>query len=722
MDILQALFSTAGIIIAIILIAFLIFLARLYKKTRQGEAIVITGAGGTRVFFSGTIVVPVLHKMELMDITLKTVVISRTAGEGLVCKDNMRADIKVTFFVRVNQTKEDVKQVAQAIGCARASDQQQLELLFDAKFSEALKTVGKKFDFVELYNSRDDFKQEILNIIGTDLNGYVLDDCAIDYLEQTPLSSMDEKNILDSEGIKKIIELTSAQKILSNGIEKEKEKTLTKQNVEARETVLELEKQLAETEAKQRREVETIQAREEAETEKVKEEERLKAEKARITAEEEIGVTEENKQREILVAAKNKEKTDAVETERVQQAQLLEATEKEKIVELAQIEKLKAVEEEKRKIQDVIRERVAIEKTVVEEEENMKNTRAFAEADRSKKVAITLAEKEAEEALVKEIKSAEAAKEASEHLAKQKLIDAQAAETAATHQAAAKKTMADAQAAEAAAIGLSEAQVMEAKADALEKQGDAEASMIEAKMAAEAKGIEMKGDAQASANEQIGMVQAKVNLEQGSSQAKVIALKADAEQKMGMAEAKVMAEKYAADAKGISEKAKAMQELDGVGRAHEEFKLKLEVDKEIELAKINIQKEIAAAQANVISEALKAANIDIVGGETMFFDQIVGSITKGKSVDQLMSHSEVLTQVKDTFFDTETGGNFKDKLQQFTAQFGISASELRELSISALLIKMMGLSSDSDTKGILGQLKTAAEALGISEQSASSLI
>ena len=190
-----------GILIVIGVFAFVV---RMYKKARQGEAIVITGAGGTRVFFSGTIVIPVLHKMELMDITLKTVQINRTGGEGLVCKDNMRADIKVTFFVRVNQTKEDVKQVAQSIGCERASDQAQLELLFDAKFSEALKTVGKQFDFVELYNSRDDFKQQILNIIGTDLNGYVLDDCAIDYLEQTPIHQMDENNILDAEGIKKV--------------------------------------------------------------------------------------------------------------------------------------------------------------------------------------------------------------------------------------------------------------------------------------------------------------------------------------------------------------------------------------------------------------------------------------------------------------------------------------------------------------------------------------
>lgn len=706
--------ATSVFIIAGVVIAVFVFIAKIYNKAKQGQALVVTGARGIRVAFSGAIVIPVFEKIETMDITLKTIVISRTSGDGLVCKDNMRADIKVTFFIRVNQTVDDVKQVAQSIGCQRASHKESLVTLFDAKFSEALKTVGKRFDFVELYNSRDDFKREILNIIGTDLNGYVLDDCAIDYLEQTPLTEMDESNILDAEGIKKIISLTSDQKIQANKIEKEKEKTITKQNVEARETVLELEKQLAETEAKQNREILTVRAREHAETEKVREEERLKAKSARIAVEEELEVAEENKLREVLVAQRSKERTDAIELERVEQARLLEATEKERIVELAQIEKQKAVEEEKRKIQDVIRERVAIEKTVVQEEENMKNIRAFAEVDRTKKVAITLAEKEAQEALVKQIKSAEAAKESAEHLAKQQLIDAQAAEAASKHQAIATKTLADARAAEAAAIGLSEAQVMEAKAAAREKQGEAEASVIESHAEAEAKGIKMKGEAQAQADEQLGFTMAKVNLEKGEADAKVIALTADAEEKKGIVEAKVLAEKLHADAKGIEEKANAMQKLDGVGQAHEEFKLRLDKEKEIELAKINIQKDIANAQSEVISEALKASKIDIVGGETMFFDQIIGSITKGKSVDRMVEGSQVLTQIKDTFFDTDSGQSFKHNLKTFVDQFGISAADLKDLTISTLLIQLIG-QADGDTKKILGNLFNIAKTNGIGD-------
>ncbi len=107
---------------SVIFVAFLIMLARMWHKATQGQALVRTGLGGTQVSFSGSLVVPVIHRMEVMDITVKTIMIARTGKEGLICRDNMRADIKVTFFVRVNKSNEDVKRVAEAIGCSRASN------------------------------------------------------------------------------------------------------------------------------------------------------------------------------------------------------------------------------------------------------------------------------------------------------------------------------------------------------------------------------------------------------------------------------------------------------------------------------------------------------------------------------------------------------------------------------------------------------------------------
>ncbi|MDR2678251.1 MAG: hypothetical protein LBB51_02295, partial [Zoogloeaceae bacterium] len=198
------------VVVAVVIIALFIFgifamFSHFYRKVEQGYAMIVnTTRSEPEVTFTGCMVYPIIHKAEMMDIALKTIVIERTGNDGLICQDNIRADIKVTFFVRVNKTTEDVLRVAQGIGCARASNQETLEELFSAKFSEALKTVGKSMDFVELYRSRDHFRDEIIRQIGDDLSGYILTDAAIDYLEQTPLAKLDPSNILDAQGIKKI--------------------------------------------------------------------------------------------------------------------------------------------------------------------------------------------------------------------------------------------------------------------------------------------------------------------------------------------------------------------------------------------------------------------------------------------------------------------------------------------------------------------------------------
>ena len=668
-----------------LIVIYFAIIAMFYKKVHQGQALIRTGFGGTKVATDkGLYVVPVFHRVEIMDVSVKKIQIERQAHEGLICKDNMRADIKVAFFVRVNNDVSYIKKVAQTIGVARASRIETLEDLFEAKFSEALKTVGKKFEFIELYEARREFRDEIVNIIGTDLNGYTLEDCAIDFLEQTPVQHLKPDNILDAEGIKKITDLTAAQNIKANLIKRDEEKTIRKQDVEAREAILELDKQLAEKEESQKREIANIKAREGSEILKVAEEERLKSETARIATEEKVKVAEENMNRQIIVAEKNKLRTEAVETERVEKDRLLEATERERVVTLAQIEKEKVVEVEKKNIQDVIRDRVMLEKGVVEEQENMKDIEAFKTADREKKVKVTNAEANAQEELIKTIKAAEAQKEAAKQKAEEINIEAMARKEASEKEAEARKTLAEAQAKEEAIIGMSEAQVMHAKADANERQGIVDASIIEKKAKAEAAGIEAK---------------------------------AEASRKEGKAEAEVIKEKALADAAGIEEKAAAMKKLDGVGKDHEEFKLRLDKELQIDLANINIQKDIADAQAQVLGDALKQAKIDIVGGETMFFDNIVSQISRGKGIDRLVQNSENIQQVKDSILGSDDiQGNLLERVREFAAKYGISTEDLKNLTIANLLIDLKSKTNSDKEHTMFSNLLNLAKGLGLSDK------
>ncbi|MFL1576148.1 flotillin family protein [Riemerella anatipestifer] len=658
-------------VIAIAALGLIFWILSMYKKTVQGVVLLRTGYGGAKVFFNAGVVIPIIHRLEQMDISVKKLEISREGKDGLICKDNMRADIQVAFFVRVNKSVDDIINVGQTIGCQRASDISTLRELFEAKFSEALKTVGKKFDFIELYEARSEFRQEILNIIGTDLNGYVLDDCAIDYLEQTKLEYLNKDNILDSEGIKKITELTASQNIKANLVRREEEKTIKKQDVEAREAILELEKQLAEKEETQKREVENIKARENAEILKVAEEERLKYESVRIATEEALQIAEENKQRQVVIAAKNKERADLVETERVQKDKMLEATERERIVALADIEKDKAVELEKKNIQDVIRERLAKEKTVVEEQQNIYDVEALKSAERDKQVQLIIAAREAEERLIAETKAAEARKLAAEKDAQKYVIEAQAKRDAAEKEAEARKIIADALAKEEATIGLSEAQVMHAKAEASERQGIVDANIIEKK--AQAKKIE------------------------------------------GLAEADVIKEKALAEAAGITEKAEAMKKLNDAGKEHEEFRLKLTKEKEVELAEINIQKEIAQAQAQVLGEAFKTAKIDIVGGDHSFFDNVVRQISAGKGIDKLIQHSENAQILKESLLDSDSENNLVGKVMQMVEKYKISSEDIKNLSIASLIFKLKGVAEPQE-QGLLARALDVAKHLGIQDK------
>jgi len=659
-----------GIVVVVVASLGLIFwILSMYKKTVQGIVILRTGYGGTKVFFNAGIVIPVIHRMESMDISVKKLEIAREGKAGLICKDNMRADIQVAFFIRVNKSADDIVNVGQTIGCQRASDINTLRELFEAKFSEALKTVGKKFEFIELYEARSEFRQEILDIIGTDLNGYVLDDCAIDYLEQTKIENLDKDNILDSEGIKKITELTANQNIKANQVRRDEEKTITKQNVEAREAILELEKQLAEKEESQKREVANIKARENAEILKVDEEERLKYETVRIATEEKLQIAEENKQRQVVIAAKNKERADLVETERVQKDKMLEATERERIVSLAQIEKEKAIELEKKNIQDAIRERLTMEKTVVEEQQGIKDLEAFKTADRTKQVEITLATQEAEKKLIQETRAAESRKLSAEKDAQKYVIEAQAKRDAAEKEAEARKIIADAKAKEEATVGLSEAQVLHAKADAAERQGIVESIVIEKK--------------------------------------------AEAERKEGIAQAEVIKEKAFAEAAGITEKAEAMKKLNDAGKEHEEFRLTLAKEKEVELAQISIQKDIAQAQAGVLAEAFKSAKIDIVGGDNTFFDNVIRQVSAGKGLDKFISHSENATLVKENLLGD--GENIIGKVMGMVEKYNISSEDIKNMSIASLIFKLNGI-ADQQEKGLLSRAMDMAKNLGIEQK------
>ncbi len=568
-------------VLAFVLLGVITLVSRFYRQVDQGKALIInTLRSEPVVTFTGAVVYPVINRAEVMDMSVKIIEIDRRGKEGLICKDNIRADINVNFFVRVNKTEEDVLKVAQSIGCQRASDPATLSSLFAAKFSEALKTVGKHFDFQELYKMREEFKDQIIKVIGKDLNGYILDDAAIDYLEQTPLESLDRNNIMDAEGIRKITDLTVVQNLQTNELRQKERMETGSQNLNADEAIFRFEQRRAEAEAKKNKEIAVAQAREENEGARIASEEQKKTALVYEKNQEEALVAAETKTRGVAIAQKNREREIGVEEERVQKARQLEAIQREREVALVSIAKEKDVEVEKKAIADVIRARIAVDKTVATEEESIKDLRTVAQATREKDVIRLAAEARAEEIRVRTVKSAEAEEEAAKFEARKRVLLADAELETADKTARAKQRLAEGIQAEEAASGLAKARVREAEAVAIEKTGQAEASALRERMVAEAE--------------------------------------------------------------GLTQKANAMHALDAAGRGHEEFRLQIEKEKAVDLRALDVKKELAVAQAEVLGKTLGNAKIQIMGGDGQFLERFVKAVSVGQSIDAFVDESKTV--------------------------------------------------------------------------------
>ena len=227
-----------GVFLFFLIISLFLFI----KKIKPGEAGVRTGFGGIMVKKDWMLRIPILQQLQIMDLSVKKLEVVRKGKDGLICEDNIRADIEVVFYVRVNDEKveidgktdfHDIKTVATQVGCERASEIELLRQLFEAKFSDALKAVAKEMDFESLYTNRIPFRRVIIDTIAFELKGYILEDVAIDYLEQTPKENYDPSNVLDAQGIEKIVRITSGLEEISNDRVRQKEILIKEQDVES---------------------------------------------------------------------------------------------------------------------------------------------------------------------------------------------------------------------------------------------------------------------------------------------------------------------------------------------------------------------------------------------------------------------------------------------------------------------------------------------------------
>ena len=763
-----------ALIIAGLLFFTMICLFLFIKKIKPGEAGVRTGFGGIKVKKDWMLRVPILQQLQIMDLSVKKLEVVRKSKDGLICEDNIRADIEVVFYVRVNDEKSevdgktdfhDIKTVATQVGCERASEIELLKQLFEAKFSEALKSAGKKMQFEKLYTDRIPFRQEIIDTIGSDLNGYTLEDVAIDYLEQTPLDAHDPNNVLDSVGRAKIVELTAQMEEKENQRKVNLAEEINKQNTAKQETIneqnrnmeLQIKNKDIETEVAQReldrtneqhlaaqtREVEVTKAEESAITEKSVQAARKESENARLITEEDVEVRTVQKDRSVQEARVNLDKDllrlEEEKKESGQQAEVdrerrvgLSTQEKEAAIIAAAFgvaESKAGLEAKEKEVTTQHQQRLDVEADMsAERARRVLNIEAEARAQADQKRDLIAAQadydvrqKKADALKYEDVTKAEADRLEAEQTAEQIQITADAEAKASEKRNHAMQQEAEGTAAMQAAAGYAEANVMKAKAEAKTVDADAEKALG----LAEAAVIEAQGKASGTAKAAEGEGEAKGIAAKGTAEGVSIESKGVAEGKsveaIRLAEAQGAEKMGLAEALAKTEMAKAIELFNKASQDHEEFRLQLDKDKDVELADINIKKDIADAQARVMGEALKSANIDLVGGEQDFFDRVVSSVSQGKVVDRLVDNSQTITDVKNTFFNGDPD-HLKNKLTGWIKASGLKSEDVKNLTISALLASMVSKTEDNSLRGLMRAAEKAVRGTEIGSELASTIL
>ncbi len=174
------------VVFALTTMGMIVWTLKWYRRVEQGKALVITKRQRVDVSFTGNVVIPILWTAEEIDIRMHQIDIEKTGDEAVISKDGQAFDVKATFYVKINQTQEDILNVAQTCGFENAGDADYVRSFFTPKFEHAIGEVAAGLTADELHRQREHVIENICQTIGFDLNGFVLEDVALHDLRKTP--------------------------------------------------------------------------------------------------------------------------------------------------------------------------------------------------------------------------------------------------------------------------------------------------------------------------------------------------------------------------------------------------------------------------------------------------------------------------------------------------------------------------------------------------------
>ena len=279
---------------------------RVYVITPTNEAFVRTGGIVRKqkkvILNGGCVVLPGFHELTRVPLRELSIDVERTGKLAVRTQDYLRADMRVTFYVCINASEDDVLTAAARLSREGQITPEDIKNALEKRADDGIRAAAKTKTLAETDSDKLGFAQEVLNLIEPDLKkvGLTLNNLAISEIEES--DTYDTNNFFDAQGVRLRTETIQRSIQQKREVELTTRVAIEQKELDAEKRSLDIAKDQEDAKLAQTLQIESLKAERDRTIQEKRDRETATAQRTKILQEQ--SVEEEEIQRQLSVRQK----------------------------------------------------------------------------------------------------------------------------------------------------------------------------------------------------------------------------------------------------------------------------------------------------------------------------------------------------------------------------------------------------------------------------------